>query len=106
MDRWRFYAGRLWDGKQLLDGPVTLTATFVFEIPKSWSKRKRKDAALGLVPMTARPDIDNLGKLIKDALNTVVYQDDKQIVRTDLCKKYGPDPQTIIQISTEEETHV
>lgn len=100
MDRWRFYAGRAWDGKPLIEGPVVLNASFVFEIPKSWPKWKKKAAAQGKIHMTARPDIDNLGKLVKDALNSIVYEDDRLIVENHCIKQYGPEAKTTIQLFT------
>jgi Holliday junction resolvase RusA-like endonuclease len=38
---------------------------------------------------TKRPDIDNLAKAVKDALQGVIYADDSQIVEAHLYKQYG-----------------
>lgn len=43
-----------------------LSLTFIMEMPKSWSKKKRNE--LNGQPHTQRPDLDNLIKAFKDAL--------------------------------------
>ena len=43
---------------------------------------------------TVRPDWDNLGKMVSDALNGLAYHDDKQIVSATVEKQYG-DPERI-----------
>lgn len=96
--RWRFYAGREWDGKPLLEGPLLIRCRFIFPIPKSWPKWKRRDAAIGKLMHTSAPDYDNLAKLVADALNGIVYKDDRQIVRAEIEKAYGPDPKTTIEL--------
>ena len=39
--------------------------------------------------MTARPDIDNLAKMIMDAINDVLYVDDSQVIYLTATKQYG-----------------
>jgi Holliday junction resolvase RusA-like endonuclease len=65
-------------------GPVSLTATFYFERPKSHLKLKERPKF-----MASRPDLDNNLKNIADSLNTVLWKDDAQVVR--LCgeKRYS-----------------
>ena len=55
-----------------------MTATF--PVPASWPKSKREAAFAGRLPHIKPPDGDNVLKNI-DALNEVVWVDDKQIVR-------------------------
>lgn len=38
---------------------------------------------------TSKPDLDNLTKALKDALNGVIYVDDSQICFLDAKKHYG-----------------
>ena len=38
---------------------------------------------------STRPDIDNIFKLISDAMNGIVYSDDSQIVKMQSEKRYG-----------------
>jgi Holliday junction resolvase RusA-like endonuclease len=77
-------------------GPIYMMISFGMEIPKSWTKAKRQDALDGFLPHTSTPDLDNLIKLVTDALNGVLYIDDSQIVRIDAAKLYMPAPATMI----------
>lgn len=70
-------------------GPVRLFIEFVFEVPVSWSPLARELAHEGRIWFTGRPDLDNMEKLIGDALNAVVYVDDSQIVEKSTRKRYG-----------------
>lgn len=69
--------------------PVALTCQFLFPIPKSWSKKKRRAALDRQILHTQKPDLDNLMKLVKDALNGVAYVDDAQIVSATSHKDWG-----------------
>lgn len=84
------------DGRLPLDGPVELTMRAVLGVPASWSKRKQADALTGALLPTVKPDADNLVKLVMDALNTIVWKDDKQVVRCVIDKRYGPQPCVVI----------
>lgn len=72
-----------------LDVAVALTVRAFFSIPKSWSLKKQRAAALGEVMHTKRPDLDNVVKAIKDGANGVVWVDDSQVVFVSASKKYG-----------------
>lgn len=74
--------------RQPIDGPVQLSFRAVFEIPKSWSKKKQTEALLGVIRPTGKPDIDNLIKAM-DALNGIVFRDDSQITEISGSKRYG-----------------
>ena len=50
--------------------PLAIKCEFFFEPPKSWSKKRRTEAA-DLAPYDQKPDGDNLLKIVKDALNGV-----------------------------------
>ena len=79
-------------------GPLTLLVVAVVPIPRSWAKRKRAEAIAGVIRPDIRPDWDNFGKLVSDALNGVVYHDDSQIV-TGTCEKYyGERPRTMVAV--------
>jgi len=86
--------------KHLISGPVCLTVMFFMTIPKSWSKKKQHQAAIGEVRPTSTPDLDNLLKLVGDALNGVVYLDDKQIIEVKGEKFYSFEPGTDITVHT------
>ena len=69
-------------------GPVLLRFTAIFETPRSFNKALREAAARGVLYATKKPDKDNIEKLIKDALNGVVYADDQQVMGGGI-KRYG-----------------
>lgn len=66
-------------------------------IPKSWPERDRIAAIEGRLLPTARPDVDNYGKII-DALNGVVWHDDSQVVDLRALKRYARRPALTIQV--------
>lgn len=73
-------------------GAVVMEVTARFAIPVSWSKRKRAEAAAGVVRPTGKPDCDNLLKAIGDGLNGIAYRDDAQVVRASIVKLYAETP--------------
>ena len=68
-----------------------------FEIPKSWTKKKKAQAA-ALEINPGKPDIDNVAKIALDALNGVAFEDDQQVYDLKVIKRYG-DPCLIITVS-------
>lgn len=81
-----------------IDGPVRLVMSAIFSIPKSWSQKKRAAAMSGAIKPTRKPDLDNILKAWKDALNQVVYRDDCLIVRAVIEKRYGPAPLVAVTV--------
>jgi len=70
-------------------GPVSLVVTAQWRHAKSPKWRcQAAEAEAWARPM--RPDIDNIAKLILDALNGVAYNDDGQVTTQVLHKRYGP----------------
>ena len=61
-------------------GPISLGCIFEFPIPESWSKKEKALALAGDKHHTSPPDLDNLIKGVADALNTIAWRDDCQIV--------------------------
>ena len=65
---------------------------FYLEIPISWPRYKKKQAANGEILPSGKPDIDNLCKSVLDALNGVIFRDDAQIVKLCCTKQYDANP--------------
>lgn len=84
------------NGNEPLTGCVVLKAVFYMGIPKNISKEKR--AMLKVSRPTKRPDIDNLAKLVIDALNGVAYVDDKQIAVLIAGKEYSEGARTVVNV--------
>lgn len=72
-----------------LAGPLELSLTVERAVPASWSKKKRAQALVGEIGATGKPDLDNIVKLIGDALNGIAWGDDSQIVRLSVFRCYG-----------------
>lgn len=82
----------------IASGPVWLEMIFWLKIPKSWPKLKRLDAIAGRVRPTGKPDVDNLCKIVADALNREVWTDDAQVVKLVAEKRYSLDPHLEINV--------
>jgi Holliday junction resolvase RusA-like endonuclease len=85
-------------GMQPWPGPVSVEITVWIEPPKSWSKRLRGDAVNGLVLPTSKPDCDNFGKLVLDALNGIAWTDDAQVVDQKVSKRYAGKAVTYVTV--------
>ena len=75
--------------KPPVKGAIKMTVSAYFQVPSSWPNWKQQAAQTGLLGHTHRPDLDNLGKSISDALNGIVYEDDSQIVEMNIKKGYA-----------------
>lgn len=84
---------------EMFKGPVAIIIYAVFGIPKSTPKSKRQEMLEGKIRPTKRPDWDNIGKIVCDALNGYAYHDDSQIVYAVVRKEYGQIPKVIVNIS-------
>lgn len=69
--------------------PVTLRIVARFLPPKSTSKKKQKQMMDGEILPLKKPDMDNIVKVVADALNGVAYNDDTQIVLVSAKKAYS-----------------
>lgn len=49
-----------------------------------------------------KPDCDNLGKLVADAGNKIIWKDDAQIVRMTIEKEYSDSPGWLLTVSAME----
>jgi Holliday junction resolvase RusA-like endonuclease len=75
-------------GKEIFTGALEVSMNVGFPIPKSWSKKKTKEATDGILKPITKPDLDNIAKLVLDALNGIVYKDDSQVVELTISKFY------------------
>ena len=85
-------------GQPLLQGALDVSVIAMLPIPASWSKRKRADAAAGILRPTGKPDGDNLAKSVCDAANGILWADDGQIVCLTVSKTYSEKPGTTIMV--------
>lgn len=68
-------------------------------IPQSASKKAKADMLARKLFPSKRPDIDNIEKVVYDALNKVAYKDDCMIVAVVKSKLYGTTPRIDVRIA-------
>ena len=68
------------------------------EIPQSKSKKQKEKMLAGEIKPVVKPDVDNVAKSILDALNGIVYLDDKQIIELNIEKIYAETSWTEVKI--------
>ena len=75
--------------------------------PSSWSKKRQDLAANAYLLPTTRPDTDNYIKLVTDAMNGIVYEDDNQIIAIQAAKFYARagDERTVVEVIEVDTTH-
>jgi len=94
----RMEACRCMAGREPLDCAVAMEVTACLPIPQSWPKRRKQQAEDGLIYATKTPDVDNIAKMAADALNGVVYRDDKRITEMLVRKVYSNTPRLVIDV--------
>jgi Holliday junction resolvase RusA-like endonuclease len=75
--------------------PISVVIDAVFARPKS---HMRKAGVKPDAPKLPRPDVDNIGKAVLDALQDVIG-DDTCVARLVVEKSYGPEGRTTVRVS-------
>lgn len=88
--KWQAIEAMKAENFSLLEGPLSMTLHFFLPRPKSLSKKVQCHIK--------RPDVDNLCKAVKDALRSICYHDDSQIISSVITKAYGEQPGVMISI--------
>lgn len=78
--------------------PLYLIVNAYMGIPKSKPKYQIMDMIANILRPTKKPDWDNIGKIISDALNKSAYADDAQIVDAHIIKWYSHNPRVEVEI--------
>lgn len=78
--------------------PLDIRIIAYYPIPQSTSKKRRKEMLEHRIRPTVKPDLDNVAKLIYDALNGVAWYDDNAIVDTQVRKFYSDTPRVDVFI--------
>lgn len=85
-------------GGKRLHGPVSVSIKVHFGVPDRWNKAARELAFRGKLAATRKPDIDNIAKIILDALNGVAWEDDVQVVNLSIGKAYSDEPSVSVTV--------
>ena len=80
------------------EGYVKLKLDLYYSIAKSDSKKKKLMKLNNELRPNKKPDIDNVVKLVADALNEVAFKDDTQIIELECRKFYSDIPRIEITI--------
>ena len=98
-DEIRYMARAAMGASPPLETPVTVAIYIRVEIPKSFSKQKRKDALAGILKPTKKPDIDNVAKCHLDAIQGgIIILDDKQVINLHVTKVYAETPAVEVMV--------
>jgi len=79
-------------------GPVLVAIQAFFSVPKSKPAWWRERALAEQMRVTKRPDLDNIVKLVLDALSTVAFGDDRQVVNLSIEKWYSRRPRLVVGV--------
>ncbi|KAA8676218.1 RusA family crossover junction endodeoxyribonuclease [Clostridium sp. HV4-5-A1G] len=82
-----------------LNGYIQVDITAFYRIPKSISNKKRQQMLNNELLPDKKPDVDNVAKTVCDALNSIAYEDDKQIVSLTVNKFYGEQPRVVVKLN-------
>lgn len=81
-----------------LENRVSVKIMAYFKVPKTTSKKDKELIEAGKISPTKKPDIDNIVKIILDALNKMAFKDDNQITKLEVEKLYGEEEKICIRV--------
>ena len=81
------------------EGRVQVEISANFEIPKSAKKTEKELMLENKINPTKKPDIDNIVKIVLDAMNGIAFKDDTQITKLQVEKAYATSESVSIKIS-------
>lgn len=82
-----------------LENRVAVKIIAQFKIPKTVTKKDKELIKAGKLSPTKKPDIDNIVKIILDALNKMAFKDDNQITKIEVEKIYGEEEKIYVSIN-------
>lgn len=82
--------------------PLRMEIRAEYLIPATASKVKRAAMLRGEIRPMKKPDWDNVGKVVSDALNKLAYRDDTQIVDCTVRKYYSDRPRITVSLDAAE----
>ena len=80
------------------EGRVSVEITANFEVPKSAKKQEKELMLENKLNPLKKPDIDNIVKIILDAMNECAFKDDTQITKLAVEKKYAQTESIYVKI--------
>lgn len=83
---------------KMLENRVEVRIVAYFSIPKATKEIEKNKMLQNQISPTKKPDIDNIVKIILDAMNKFAFKDDTQITKLSVEKQYGNEEKVIVQI--------
>ena len=94
----RHFANLAMAGKPPMAGPLELHVCAYVPVSASWPKKRQADSLAGRAFPVSKPDADNYGKLVMDAMNSIVYVDDAQVVSATFHKRFSDRPRIVVVV--------
>lgn len=85
-------------GARTLESRVSVEIKAYFKIPSSASKNEKEEMLENKISPVKKPDIDNVVKIVLDALNKFVILDDIQVTKLTVEKEYAREEKLLIKI--------
>lgn len=85
-------------GEQPFPGAVVVRCYAYYPIPKSGTKKATLQKLANLILPTKKPDWDNIGKIVCDALNGLAWADDSQVTDGRVIKRYAAEPRVVVEM--------
>ena len=82
----------------IITNRVKIEIIAYLKIPKSTSKKMAEKMLDDEISPLKKPDIDNIAKVVLDAINNYVIKDDIQVSKMSVEKKYSENEKLIIKI--------
>lgn len=85
-------------GGVVTEKPVRVEIVAFFAPPKSARKKDRIEMLANRILPEKKPDVDNIAKIILDALNGIAYKDDSQVVVLSVKKCFAAEARVYVHI--------
>lgn len=94
--RWTFQSK--FPNHKPFEGYIEAEIKAIFDVPKSYSKKKKLELLDGNCNYDHTPDVDNVAKIVLDSLNGIAYKDDSQVTVLKVIKEYGEQAKIIVKL--------
>lgn len=85
-------------GGIITEKPVRVEIAAFFAPPKSVRKKDKIEMLANRILPEKKPDVDNIAKIILDALNKIAYKDDSQVIELSVKKIYSDAAKVCVHI--------
>lgn len=83
---------------KIISERVKIEIIAYLKIPANTKKADKEKMLNGEISPVKKPDIDNIAKIVLDAINKYVIEDDKQVSKISVEKRYDEEPKLYIKI--------